>query len=102
MPYCTETKNIETHVLHLFNPLRQAKPFPSLLLCTFMLFLGNIKAQNRSIPFSFHLDHAATTSAGVFKKDSTLLRTLWSNVRYGAGTHTASWDRKDDAGHLVA
>lgn len=47
--------------------------------------------------FTFKLDKPSTTSAGVFQPDGTLIRTLWSNVRYySAGTNTATWDGKDD------
>ena len=49
-----------------------------------------------SIPFSFSLSTGAKTSAGVYKKDSTLVRTLWSGVDYSAGTHTSTWDGKLD------
>ena len=48
--------------------------------------------------FSFTLPAPARTSAGVFKADGTLVRTLWSTVRYPAGSHAASWDGTDDFG----
>lgn len=48
--------------------------------------------------FTFTLSTAATTSAGVYKMDSTLVRTLWSTVKYSAGSHTAYWDGTDDYG----
>jgi hypothetical protein len=51
--------------------------------------------------FTFTLSTAATTSAGVYKTDSTLVRTLWSTVKYSAGSHTAYWDGKDDYGVAI-
>jgi len=54
-------------------------------------------AVTQSTTFSFTLDEPCKTSAGVFKPDGTLVRTLWSKVRYyNAGTYTAVWDGKDD------
>ena len=52
-------------------------------------------------PFSFTLDEPCKTSAGVFKPDGTLVRTLWSKVRYTAGTHSAVWDAGDDNGNVM-
>jgi hypothetical protein len=57
---------------------------------------------NDVVSFSFTLPAAAQTSAGVYAKDSTLLRTLWSGVNYPAGTHQQIWDGLDDEGRLVA
>ena len=51
-------------------------------------------------PFSFTLKTDAKTSAGVYKKDGTLIRTLWSGVSYKAGSYTKTWDGKDDEGYL--
>ncbi|WP_266363599.1 PKD domain-containing protein [Tellurirhabdus rosea] len=56
---------------------------------------------NPAVGFTFTLSAGARTSAGVFGSDGTLLRTLWSNVRFNAGTHTRTWDKKDDLGNLV-
>lgn len=53
------------------------------------------------LPFSFTLGTDATTSAGVFTSDGTLVRTLWSNVQYKAGAHAATWDGLDDEGNLA-
>ncbi len=55
-----------------------------------------------SISVRFHLSTAATTSAGVFDRDGTLVRTLWSGVHRAAGEHTADWDGLDDGGHLAS
>lgn len=46
--------------------------------------------------FFFNLNEACKTSAGVFNPDGTLIRTLWSKVRYMAGTNSAVWDGLDD------
>lgn len=52
--------------------------------------------------FVFKLDSKAKTSAGVYSKDGTLIRTLWSGVTYNAGAHQFSWDGIDDDGRLAA
>jgi len=54
------------------------------------------------VTFNFTLANAQRTSAGVFKADGTLMRTIWSGVSYPAGANTASWDGTDDFGNLVA
>jgi hypothetical protein len=58
--------------------------------------------------YSFTLPSGATTSAGVYKPDGTLVRTLWSKVYYSSGTHASSagtaplhWDDKDDNGNTM-
>lgn len=48
------------------------------------------------------LDEPCKTSAGVFTPDGTLIRTLWSKVRYQAGTNSAVWDGLDDNGNAAA
>lgn len=48
------------------------------------------------ISFSFSLTNKAKTSAGVFKQDGTLIKTLWSGVDYNSGTYTEYWDGKLD------
>ncbi len=50
---------------------------------------------------NFTLTNDATTSAGVYAADGTLVRTLWSNVRFSAGTHPLTWDGLDDRGNTV-
>ncbi|MBX2849134.1 MAG: hypothetical protein KTR16_12485 [Acidiferrobacterales bacterium] len=48
---------------------------------------------------SFRLNQSAATSAGVYDKEGNLLRTLWSNILYPAGTHPKpEWDGLDDFG----
>ena len=51
--------------------------------------------------FTFKLSSAARTSAGVYSNDSTLVRTLWNDVKYPIGTYTKYWDGKDDKGVAV-
>jgi hypothetical protein len=51
--------------------------------------------------FTFDLDGSYKTSAGVYKPDGTLVRTLWRNVIYGPGATTRTWDRNDDNGAAV-
>jgi hypothetical protein len=55
-------------------------------------------AAARAVPFKFDLAHEGRTSAGVFRRDGTLLRTLWSGVWYAAGPHAGDWDGADDRG----
>jgi hypothetical protein len=50
-------------------------------------------------PFTFNLSSSARTSAGVFKPDGTLVRTLWSGVNFSAGEHTENWDGLLDDGN---
>jgi len=50
---------------------------------------------------NFTLTDGYTTSAGVFKPDGTLVRTLWGKVAYPAGSQSYVWDDKDDAGLTV-
>ncbi len=57
--------------------------------------------RSASSAFSFVLDESCKTSAGVFAPDGTLIRTLWSKVRYPAGTNTAVWDGLDDTSNAV-
>jgi rhamnose utilization protein RhaD (predicted bifunctional aldolase and dehydrogenase) len=48
--------------------------------------------------FSFTISSKVNTSAGIFKDDSILVRTLWNNVSYAPGTYTKYWDGADDYG----
>lgn len=57
---------------------------------------------SKKVSFRFHLKKESLTSAGAYKKDGTLLRTIWSGVKYKAGNHTAKWDGLDDQGKPVA
>src|SRR5580704_13300102 len=58
-------------------------------------------AHAASSSFSFALDEPCKTSAGVFAPDGTLVRTLWSKVRYATGTNSAVWDGLDDNSNAV-
>ncbi len=55
---------------------------------------------NPSSVFSFTLESDATTSAGVFA-NGALIKTLWSNVHYSSGSHTATWDGTLDDGAIA-
>ena len=55
-----------------------------------------------SILFNYTLPAAATTSAGVFAADGTLLHTLWSNQSDPAGVNSAVWDGLDDDGQPMS
>ena len=70
------------------------------LIVILTLFPAIVKSQ--SGVFSFTLTGSARTSAGVFKKDSTLVRTLWADRTYQAGTYTEYWDGKDDYGKSIS
>ncbi len=59
-------------------------------------------AHAASSSFTFILDEPCKTSAGVFAPDGTLVRTLWSKVRYAAGTNSAVWDGLDDNSNAVS
>lgn len=59
-----------------------------------------VAAQAFAVTASFTLPSAATTSAGVYDSNGVLVRTLWSNVSYNAGTYTANWNGIDDMGVL--
>jgi hypothetical protein len=52
--------------------------------------------------FSFNLSSVLRTSAGVFKNDSILVKTLWSDSTIAAGTCTAYWDGTDDYGNVIS
>lgn len=66
-------------------------------LVLLLLFI-TVSSSAQDGKFSFTLTKPASTSAGVFSKDGTLVKTLWSNVQYGSGTFTSTWDGKDDSG----
>ena len=63
-----------------------------------ILFLLPFYVKSQTGAFTFTLSNSARTSAGVFKKDSTLVRTLWADKTYSPGTYTEYWDGKDDYG----
>ena len=58
---------------------------------------------NAATLIDFTLDGPCKTSAGVYQTDGTLVRTLWSNVRYyKAGQYHVTWDGNDDGGNSVS
>jgi hypothetical protein len=68
----------------------------SCILC--LAFPALSTCQRTSGSFSFTLSGKARTSAGVFKQDGTLVRTLWSLVDYSGGEHIEKWDGLLDDG----
>lgn len=58
--------------------------------------------QSTGSSFTFTLQAAGNTSAGVYNEEGVLIRTLWSNVHYDEGEHTGSWNGKDDLGVKIA
>src|SRR5688572_3846732 len=66
----------------------------------FSCIYTSVAAQGGS--FTFNLEAAATTSAGVYTKNGELVRTLWNDVKYPAGKHSKQWDGRDDTGNLLA
>ncbi|GAA4316710.1 hypothetical protein GCM10023149_13890 [Mucilaginibacter gynuensis] len=48
---------------------------------------------------TYTLTQPAKTSAGIYTKDSILVRTLWTAKSYDAGTYRIEWDGKDDLGN---
>src|SRR5260221_241975 len=95
------TRNLEPWTVYAGNPARPVKKrnnfLRSFFLLVFCAFFDLSKAQV-NLPFIFSLPANASTSAGVFSKDSILLKTLWSGVAYTAGSHTATWDGTLDDG----
>lgn len=61
-----------------------------------VLFCGAVLRAETTL--SFTLDDNYMTSAGVFRADGSLIRTLWRKVRYAPGSHTSVWDGKTDSG----
>jgi hypothetical protein len=78
------------------NTVRTMHPTLSLTIA------NGITATAGRLQFSFSLPTAATTSAGVYTTSGNLIRTLWNNVQYQAGTNYGAWDGKDDSGAAVA
>ncbi len=62
----------------------------------FILILFSFKTYSQPVStgknFTFNLSSNSRTSAGIYKSDGTLIRTLWGNKDYAAGTHIAQWD----------
>ena len=92
----------KSKILYLkFYPMLIRKPK---LLSTILLFFILSRTAfcqptiTNTNPFTFNLSSSARTSAGVFKPDGTLVRTLWSAVNFSAGEHTENWDGLLDNG----
>jgi hypothetical protein len=79
-------------------------PFLRTLALTFFvihfLLITLAVAQNNHSSYTFTLDSAVNTSAGVYSND-VLIRKLWSCKPYQAGTHYLTWDGKDDDGNQM-
>jgi hypothetical protein len=98
-------------IVHFGRPIQSMKPMQSvsnLLLLVIVVLFNFLPRQisantngKDTIPFSFNLDTASRTSAGVYNSDGVLLRTLWNNIKYNEGMHSSMWDKKDDEGKLV-
>ncbi len=79
------------------NPNRTYHP---VLTLTFSNGISNVAGR---LQFSFNLPQAADTSAGVYNTSTgALIRTIWNNVQYPAGTSYGVWDGNDDNGNPVA
>jgi hypothetical protein len=63
-----------------------------LFLC---FFSSSTKAQTT---LRFKLDSTYTTSAGAYRADGKLVRTLWQKTTYNAGTYQVDWDGLDNEG----
>jgi hypothetical protein len=66
----------------------------------FLIFGQNSFAQDGK--FTFSLPTPLTTSAGVFKNDSILVKTLWNIEKLGAGTYTRYWDGTNVYGNAIS
>lgn len=51
--------------------------------------------------FTFTLGSQLKTSAGVFRNDSILVKTLWNDETISSGSHTRYWDGTDDYGNVI-
>jgi len=69
-----------------------------LILLAILAHTHRAKAATLPLPFTFTLPAPATTSAGAFDAHGVLVKTLWSRVRYIAGTHSETWDGTRDDG----
>jgi|GEM_PF-2053204 len=65
-----------------------------------LLFIS-LNAVGQDGKFTFTIANPVTTSAGVFRNDSILVRTLWSDEQYAPGNFTKIWDGKDDYGNSL-
>ena len=78
------------------NPNRTYHPTLSLTISN---GITNIAGR---LQFSFNLPQASITSAGVYNTSTgALIRTLWNNIQYQAGTNYGVWDGNNDSGTAV-
>ncbi|MBC7507203.1 MAG: hypothetical protein H7320_00410, partial [Ferruginibacter sp.] len=76
--------------------------FITVLLQVLLPVVLSLQATAQSkVSFSFSLQTRSSTSAGVFKKDGTLVRTIWSGESLNAGSHIKTWDGLDNEGMSV-
>ncbi len=75
-----------------------------LLLAGWVAFVASASGQPTPITtrWAFTLPTPATTSAGVYRRDGTLIRTLWRAEGLAAGQHEGRWDGLDDLGGAMA
>jgi hypothetical protein len=66
-----------------------------LLVIVASLFFQSLFSQTPG-SYSYTLKEKASTSAGIYKVDGTLVRTLWSNITKEAGKYSLVWDGTDD------
>ncbi|MDB4902319.1 MAG: Ig family protein [Mucilaginibacter sp.] len=95
------TKEIKNKQKYIDFWIRQV--FILFVSIAFLSFSGEVLGQT-SNQYSFTLNNAAVTSAGVYHNtsiDSSLIRTLWTTVKYNAGTYNINWDGKDDLGNQM-
>lgn len=68
------------------------KKFVLLICILYLTSTGTASGQIADTAFSFVLSEASKTSAGIYKSDGTLVRTLWSGKNINAGRHKIAWD----------
>jgi hypothetical protein len=92
----------------MFKKLMRIKLLAIILLIVAVLVTASFRQKSaepnsyfHSTPFKFTLQQSASTSAGVYTTNGVLVRTLWSGLKYNAGTHSAVWDGTNDDGNLM-
>jgi hypothetical protein len=69
------------------------------LLALFGLLLGILsQTAQAQTTLRFTLDSTYTTSAGAYRADGKLVRTLWQRTTYNAGEYQVNWDGLDNEG----
>jgi hypothetical protein len=73
------------------------------LLILFGLLAGSFaQTVQAQTTLRFKLDSTYTTSAGAYRADGKLVRTLWQKTTYNAGDYQVKWDGLDNEGKPVA